>query len=78
MKNSDRPVGTRGATTGVTGDSLAADVSAACHLKDQSCVCLEMVSIVVFWLLSGLMSRINSGLLHRQLVYQVCLSVGAD
>lgn len=76
MKNSDCPVGTLGATTGVTGGSLAADVLAVCLLK--SFVCLEMVSIVVFWLLSDLMSRINSGLLHRQLVYQVCLSVCAD
>lgn len=41
-------------------------------------MCLEMVSIVVFWLLSGLTSRMYSGLLHRELVYQVCLSVCAD
>ena len=47
MKNSDRPVRTLGATTGITGGSLAAGGSAVCLLKDQSFVCLEMVSIVV-------------------------------
>lgn len=78
MKNSDRPVRTLGTTTEVTGGSLAAGGSAVCPLKDQSFVCLEMVSIIVFWLLSGLTSRMNSGLLHRELVYQVCLSVHAD
>lgn len=68
---------TLGATAEVTDGSLSGLV--ICLLKDRSLSFWGMVSIVVFWLLSGLTSHLISGLLHTELGDQVlflCMEEG--